>query len=151
MPDLKTTSTGQCRCGKVAFSVTSDPLLTMACHCAGCQQMTASAFSLSALYTSDAFSITSGDVVVGGLHGPTRHYFCDHCKSWLFTRPEGMDSFVNVRATMMNDAAGFVPFIETFTDERLPWAATPAVHSFAGFPAASDYPRLISEYATWAG
>ena len=49
-----TVHTGSCRCGKVGISVTGAPMLTMACHCSGCQRMTASAFSLSSLYHQDA-------------------------------------------------------------------------------------------------
>ena len=63
----------------------------MACHCTGCQRMTASAFSLSALYPSSGFEVTEGRPVIGGLHGPARHFFCPHCMSWLFTRPEGTE------------------------------------------------------------
>jgi hypothetical protein len=44
---------GRCRCGQVQFEVESAPLITMACHCTGCQRMTGSAFALSALYMSD--------------------------------------------------------------------------------------------------
>jgi hypothetical protein len=118
--------TGKCRCGQVQFEVVSIPLITMVCHCVGCQRMTGSAFALSALYMSDEFKVTSGEPVIGGLHGATRHYFCPHCMSWVFTRPEGMDEFVNVRATLMDDARSFTPFLETYTDEMLPWAKIPA-------------------------
>jgi len=37
-------------------------------------------------------------------------------------------------------------FIETFTTEKLPWATTPAVHSFKRFPAIEDYMKLVDEY-----
>ena len=40
------------------------PLITMACHCTGCQRMTASAFSLSALYPSGGFEVTEGERIV---------------------------------------------------------------------------------------
>ena len=143
--------TGGCRCGRVRFKVTAPPLLTMACHCTGCQRMTASAFSLSALFASDAFAVTEGEPVIGGLHGPTRHFFCPHCMSWMFTRPEGTEHVVNVRATLLDDTTGFEPFMETFTAEKLPWAATPAVRSFAGFPAIEDYGELMVAYAEQAG
>jgi len=109
--------------------------------------MTASAFSLSAAIPSDGFAVTRGEPVIGGLHGPSRHYFCPYCMSWLFTRPEGMDWFVNTRATMFDDPSWFRPFIETWTRERLPWATTPAVHSFEALPAFEDYERLTREYA----
>lgn len=137
---------GGCRCGQVRFRVTGRPVVTMACHCTGCQRMTASAFSLSALYTSDRFEVVQGEPVIGGLHGPTRHFFCPHCMSWLFTRPEGLDDFVNVRATMLDDARDFTPFIETYTSEALPWAKTPAVHSFDKLPPMERYPELVAEF-----
>lgn len=147
MTDSNPLTTGKCRCGQVQFEVNSKPLMTMVCHCTGCQQMTASAFSLSALHPSNGFKITLGDPIIGGLHGATRHYFCPYCMSWLFTRPEGMDDLVNVRATMMDDAQSFSPFIETYTDEKLTWATTPAVHSFNRFPLPEDYPALLAEFA----
>jgi hypothetical protein len=109
--------------------------------------MTASAFSLSTLYLSKGFTVTAGNPVIGGLHGPTRHYFCGHCLSWLFTRPEGMEELVNVRASLMEDAQSFRPFIETYTDEKLPWAMTPAVHSFSQFPPLEQLPTLLAEFA----
>jgi len=109
--------------------------------------MTASAFSLSALYPSDCFEITQGEPAIGGLHGPTRHFFCAHCMSWMFTRPEGADQFVNVRATMLDEAGSYAPFIETYTSEKLTWATTPAVHSFEQFPPMELYPKLLAEYA----
>ncbi len=138
---------GHCRCGQVEFEVSATPLITMACHCTGCQQMTSSAFSLSSLFPSTAFSIISGAPVIGGLHGRTRHYFCAHCMSWLFTRPEGMDDFVNVRSMMLEDSQTYKPFIETYTDEKLAWATTGAEHSFCKFPPQETFPELLQKYA----
>lgn len=109
--------------------------------------MTASAFSLSALYPSAAFRVVAGEPVIGGLRGATRHYFCPHCMSWLFTRPDGLDELVNVRTTLFDDARSFEPFIETYTCEKLPWADVTAAHSFERFPSAEDYPRLVAEFA----
>ena len=105
---------GNCRCGRIEFEVRSSPLITMACHCTGCQKMTSSAFSLSSLFPIQAFSVTLGEPVIGGLHGGARHYFCEYCMSWLFTRPEGMEDFVNVRSTMLENSVEFTPFIETY-------------------------------------
>lgn len=141
---------GGCRCGQVRLKVSAKPLVTMACHCTGCQRMSASAFSLSAAIPSEGFSVTQGEPAIGGLHGASRHYFCPHCMSWMFTRPEGLDWFVNVRPTMLDDLSWFVPFIETWTSEKLPWATTPALHSFAALPAFEDYEGLVRDYAAQA-
>ncbi|HRI50113.1 MAG TPA: GFA family protein [Pseudomonadota bacterium] len=141
---------GGCRCGQLRFKVSVAPLLTMACHCTGCQRMSASAFSLSAAIPTAGFAVLKGEPVIGGLHGAAHHYFCPHCMSWVFTRAEGFDHFVNIRPTMLDDASWFTPFIETWTQEKLPWATTPARHSFDGFPALEDYAALTEQYAKQA-
>jgi hypothetical protein len=109
--------------------------------------MAASAFSLTLAIPSAGFDVIAGNPVVGGLHGPTRHLFCPRCMSWVFTRPEGMDEFVNLRPSILDDHSWFVPFIEVWTQERLPWASTPAVHSFATQPRFEDYAKLMGEFA----
>jgi len=141
---------GGCRCGQVRFRIDAAPLVTMACHCKGCQRMTASAFSLSALVSAQAFTVTSGEPVIGGLHGATRHFFCPYCMSWMFTRPEGADWLVNVRAPLLDDAAWVSPFMETCTSEKLAWVSTPAVYSFEGFPPPEAYDGILKAYAAAA-
>jgi hypothetical protein len=138
---------GSCRCGEVRLRVSGAPTMTMACHCTGCQRMTGSAFSLSSLFPSDSFAVTSGEPTIGGLRGATRHFFCPHCMSWLFTEIDGLAGFVNVRATMLDDARSYRPYVETFTSEMLPWAKTGAVHSFEQFPPQERFPELLAEFA----
>jgi hypothetical protein len=109
--------------------------------------MSASAYSLSAMFPSSGFEVTVGEPVIGGMHGEHRHFFCAHCKSWVFTRPHGADQFVNVRPTMLDDVSWFEPFIETYTCEKLSWATTSARHAFEKFPPVSAYSELVAEYA----
>ncbi len=40
--------------------------------------------------------------------------------------------------------------LETCTDARLPWASTPAKHSYAGFPAMEEYQPLVEAFAAEA-
>ena len=137
---------GSCRCGRVKMRINARPLLTMACHCTGCQKMSSSAYSLSAAIPTAAFEVTEGEPVIGGLHGEARHYFCGYCMSWMFTRPQGVDFFVNVRPTMLDKSRWFMPLIETQTQEKLPWATTPARYSFTAFPPPERYRALMAEY-----
>lgn len=140
---------GGCRCGRLRFRVWGPPLLTSACHCTGCQKMSASAFSLTVAMPADAFEVIAGEPVIGGLHGPVaRHHHCDHCKSWVYTAVDGAP-FVNVRPTMLDAHHDFAPYMEMHTAEKLPWATTPAVRSYAGQPPFEDFPRLIEEHRGW--
>jgi len=137
---------GQCRCGEVRFRISASPVLTMACHCRGCQRMSASAFSLSVAIPAEGFEVTQGEAVIGGMRDPNlRHFFCPRCMSWMFTR--FLPQFVNVRATLLEDVAWFSPFMETWTKTRLPWVTTPAVRSFAEFPTAEEFTAMAAEFA----
>lgn len=138
---------GSCRCGQVRLKVKGRPMMTMACHCTGCQKMTSSAFSLSSLYPLEAFEVSGLEPVIGGLHGDLRHFFCPHCMSWMYTRFDGMGPFVNIRSALLDDFSDFRPFIESYTSEKLPWAETPARHSYPKFPPMEDFPGLMAEFA----
>lgn len=108
--------------------------------------MTASAFSLSVAVPAEGFEVTHGEPVLGGVQAETQHYHCPFCKSWLFTKAPEMDTFVNVRASTLDDHSWFAPFVETWTGEKLAWVQTPAVHSFPALPQLSDWPNLIADY-----
>lgn len=137
---------GGCRCGQVRFRISAAPMLTMACHCTGCQRMTGGPYSVSTLYPAEGFEVIAGEPTIGGLHGSPKHYHCPHCMSWMFTRPDDAPWLVNVRAVLLDDSSDFSPFMETFTDEKLPWVTTPAVRSFAQFPSMEDYPDLLAAF-----
>jgi hypothetical protein len=142
---------GGCRCDRIRFRISAPPLLALACHCTGCQRMTASAYSLSLMIPSDGFAVTAGEPMIGGLLGPHRHPFCGYCMSWVFTRIDGYDTIVNVRATLLDDPSWFVPYVETMTSEKLPWVTTPAAHGYEKWPTLEDYRRLSAEYVASSG
>ena len=142
---------GGCRCDRVRIRISAPPVMTMACHCRGCQRMTSSAYSLGIIVPEQGFSVTQGEPVIGGLHGAARHYFCSYCMSWIYTRPEGLDDLISVRPTMLDDASWFTPFIETWTKEKVSWASTPAVHSYKQTPPFEDFHRLLEEYSMSVG
>ncbi|WP_116133556.1 GFA family protein [Tropicimonas sp. IMCC34043] len=140
--------TGTCRCGATRIEVSEPPFMTAACHCTGCQKMSSSAFSLTAMVPAHSLRVVQGDPVKGGLRGPQLdHYFCPECLTWMFTRITGMEDFVNIRPTMFDVPSWCDPFIETMTAEKLPWATTPARHSFEHFPGMADFPALMEAFA----
>lgn len=141
---------GGCRCGALRFRLTELPVVTAVCHCHGCQRMTGGAYSTTATVPSGGFAVIAGEPVRGGTgEGPGAHQHCPECHSWVFTDIDGMD-FVNVRATMLDDAGWFAPFLESQTVEALPWALVAAPHSFERFPAPEQYPELMAAYAAAA-
>ncbi|WP_048649212.1 GFA family protein [Nitratireductor soli] len=139
---------GTCRCGRVEIEISAPPIMTAACHCRGCQRMSASAYSLTVMIPGQAFRVTKGEPVKGGIKGPQLdHYCCPSCMTWMFTRIAGVDDFVNVRPTMFDDMPWNRPFIETMTADKLSWVETPARHRYEGFPPVEEFPQLLEEFA----
>lgn len=135
-------------CGQVRLRVSAPPIMTMACHCRGCQKLSASAFSLSAMMPAEAVEVM-GETAIGALHGESRYEYCPRCLNWLLTRPAGIP-FVNVRPSLFDVEAWSRPFIECYISERLPWARTTARHSFPQFPGPEIYGSLMAEYGAQA-
>lgn len=146
---------GVCRCGATQFEVSGPPLMTAACHCRECRKMSSSAFSLTAMVDANAFRVVSGAPVRGGLRGPNlEHYCCPECMSWMFTRIVGVEfysGFVSIRPTMLEDTRWTLPFIETMTEEKLPWVHTAARHAFTQYPDPETFRGLLDEFpAAWS-
>ncbi|GAM97665.1 gfa-like protein [alpha proteobacterium U9-1i] len=129
------------------MGVSAPPMVAMACHCRACQRLTSGAYSLTLLIPESGFEVLSGEPVIGGLHREElQHFFCPHCKNWLFTRPQGMP-FVNFRPTMLEDCTWVQPYAESGAKDKLPGVVSGARHSYPEFPPPADYQMLMDGYA----
>jgi hypothetical protein len=125
------------------------PVISMACHCTGCQKLTSGAYSLTLMIPTAGFEV-DGETQIGALHRvESAHHYCPYCLSWLYTTSPNLAAmgFLNFRSSMLEDARWVVPFIESQTAEKLPGAATGAKYSFERWPAPEDYGRLMQDYA----
>lgn len=148
LPPITLPAAGGCLCGRLTFSVTAAPLCTVACHCTGCQHMSASAYSLTVMVPTSGFAVTAGTPVRGALHRPeTQHWHCGECLCWMYTTFEPDQGFVNVRATQFADRGWFVPFVETMAAEKLAWVDLPVRRSYPAWPPAEDFPTILKDYA----
>lgn len=138
---------GGCRCDRVRFRVDQAPLLTAACHCKGCQRMTAGAYSLTATVPVAGFHIEKGETVLGGLQQEAEHHFCEFCKSWLFTKPPGLEHALNLRASMLDDASWFRPFVQVCTDEAIPGCLLSTPRSYPNIPPMEEWAKASAEFA----
>ena len=121
--------------------------MTLACHCKGCQRLTSSAYSVSGVFPKEAFTLTSGEVVIGALHGEVQHYYCDHCKSWIYTVPSGEAPFWNVRLTLLDEPFEGKPHVEMYLEEALDWAVIGSAHQYRQFPPTEDFAALAASFA----
>ncbi|MEL7318614.1 MAG: GFA family protein [Pseudomonadota bacterium] len=143
----KAISKGRCLCGRVTFELSAPPVITLACHCRGCQRLSSSAYSVSGVFPKEAFTLIGGEVVIGALHGDVQHYYCDHCKTWVYTVPPGGAPMWNVRLTLLDEPPRGRPYVEMCTDEALEWALIGSQHQYPGFPPPADFGALAESFA----
>ena len=82
MTDWKLPWSASCMCGQVQMRITQAPLISMACHCRGCQKLTSGPYSLTLMLPKPGFEV-EGATEIGALHRPDmQHHFCSKCKNW---------------------------------------------------------------------
>lgn len=148
MSDWNLPWSAACLCGRVKMLISSPPLISMACHCTGCQKLTGGAYSLTLMVPPGGFEVVEGEVVLGALHrAESQHHYCAQCKGWLYTTAPVLQGATNFRPTMLEDASWVAPFVEMMTAEKLPGVVTGARRSYEGWLPPEDYAALLNAYA----
>ncbi len=116
---------GQCRCGRIRYSVSKPPRFIFACHCTDCQQLTSSAFALGMAVPEDAFSLQGEPQVYekkADSGGWSRQFSCPECTGWTHTKTEHAPGMVVVRPTTLQEHAWVRPIAQLFTRSAQRWA-----------------------------
>jgi len=147
MTDWKLPWSASCMCGQVQMRITQAPLISMACHCRGCQKLTSGPYSLTLMLPKPGFEV-EGATEIGALHRPDmQHHFCSKCKNWVYSDGARIPGLVNFRSTMLEDASWVVPYLESYVSEKLPGVLSGAVRSYPEFPPREDFDPLMQAYA----
>ena len=115
--------TGGCLCGKVRYTISSDPVLCAVCHCRDCQRFTGSAFVSAMRVPLDAIKV-EGELktveTIGGSGTAIRRHFCPNCGSSIFGEPY-RPGMINVMSGTLDDPSAFKPVTEIFCDYAYSW------------------------------
>jgi len=120
---------GGCNCGKIRYSIASNPLVTAQCHCRNCQRQSGSAFSVNLMVRAADVSTTGElttyedrDTLTGN---PVYRRFCGNCGSPIFSDLADGNGMTVVKLGTLDDPAQFAPGVSVWTSTRLPWVTLP--------------------------
>lgn len=119
-----TATTGGCLCGSLRFVAEGAPDRVGICHCRDCRRHHGAAFYAAAIYPAAQVTIS------GAFRAYQGRGFCPECGSSVFARSGGE---IELHLGAMDDAGGFVPDYEAWTDRRLHW--------LPAFPQMTQHPR----------
>ena len=115
---------GQCLCGKVKFTISSEPLRMAQCHCDDCRKSTGTGHVSNAFFKEDDVDIKgetqSYDLVTDSGSIITRH-FCPTCGSRLFGINSTSKNIIGISAGTLEDSSWFKPELIVYSKRKPDW------------------------------
>jgi hypothetical protein len=130
--------TGSCRCGKVTYSTSADPVFTGVCHCGHCQKSSGSAFGAVVAVPTPSLTITGTTkrfTDTGDSGSATHRDFCLECGSTLTQSADLMPGITMLTVGTLDDTGWVKPAMQIYCDSAQPWVTLGGgIQSFAKMP-----------------
>ena len=116
---------GGCACGALRYELTAPPLMIYNCHCANCQKITGSAFTVSATVPEAALKFTAGAparIEWKADSGNSRFgLFCGACGSRIANGQTPSIGMLSLRAGTFDDTTWVEPVGDIWTKSAQKW------------------------------
>jgi len=117
----RTSISGRCLCGSIAFKWNGAPNWTLHCHCESCRRATSSPITTWISVPRSAFAFTKGVPRYFRSSPRVRRGFCENCGSPLTYENERLEAEIHIYAASLLDPNNASPICHTFVDEQLSW------------------------------
>jgi hypothetical protein len=113
-----------CACGQLTASCSGEPAQVSLCHCLACQRRTGSTYGIAAFFPRKSVA------VLGDSKAYTRSsdsgyavtfYFCPHCGSTVYWKPDRKPEMVAVAVGASADPAFPAPSQAVYPEDRHGW------------------------------
>jgi hypothetical protein len=129
---------GSCRCGKVTYEATTEPIFTGVCHCRNCQKQCGSAFATDVAIRAPSLTVSGVTTRFASTCGAgisTQRDFCPVCGSTIKIQYDAMAGIVMLPAGSLDDSSFIYPAMQIFCDNAQPWVSLGGeMQRFAGVP-----------------
>jgi hypothetical protein len=126
---MATPYTGGCQCGDVRYEITSEPRMTVACHCADCQRQSGSAFGMTLVVPQGDFRLVQGEVKTWSSVSDTGRgklgAFCPRCGTRVYHKPEWRRGTVSVKPGTLDDTRWLEPDMHIWVKSKQLWVVIP--------------------------
>ena len=142
---------GGCACGALRYELSTPPLMIYNCHCANCQKITGSAFTVAATVPEAGLAFTKGEpkrVTWKADSGNERFgLFCGACGSRIANGQTPTNGLLSLRAGTFDDTSWVEPVGDIWTKSAQGWV------TFRGLTAEGqprDYGPFLEAYRAQA-
>ena len=132
-----TDQAGGCLCGKVRYTLKTEPVVSVTCHCKNCQRQAGTALSVIVGVPETGLEI-EGELKTyedtGDSGAPVYRQFCPECGSPVFTRLDRGDGLMFIKAGTLDDTSWVNPVFHCYTKSKLPWVELGSIPAFETVP-----------------
>jgi hypothetical protein len=138
---------GGCFCGALRYELNAPPLIIYNCHCANCQKITGSAFTVAATVVESALIFTKGEPRRMSWRADSGNerfgLFCGACGSRIANGQTPSNGLLSLRAGGFDDTSWIEPVGDIWTKSAQSWVALRGLTA-EGQP--TDYTPFIEAY-----
>jgi hypothetical protein len=113
-----------CVCGQLTASCSGDPAQVSLCHCLACQRRTGSTYGIAAFFLRENV-VVAGEARAYSRSSDSGHlvsfYFCPHCGSTVYWKPDRKPEMVAVAVGAFADPAFPPPSQAVYAEHRHQW------------------------------
>ena len=125
---MKYPITGSCQCGSITYELYKPPIVVAACHCKQCQQLSTSAFSITAMIDSDSIKISGkmneySRVAASGNISSAK--FCPTCTNHIYHYNPDNPQHLMLKPSTLSDTSIINPTIHVWVSEKQEWFKIP--------------------------
>jgi len=136
---MTTPFSGGCACGTVRYTVSSEPVAFMLCHCRDCQYASGGEPAAVVVVPRTAFQLTQGAVrryaKTSEAGNTVTRQFCPECGTPMFSELGGNPDLWVIKAGTLDDPSWLKPTALLWTRSAQPWAhRDPALPAFEKQP-----------------
>lgn len=140
---MKLPAHGNCQCGKVTYTLKSEPVLTYACYCYDCQKRTGSAFSLGMIVSAESVEV-NGELEafsrVSDEGSTNTRYSCKECGNIIYGVGEATSEVCKLQPGTLNNTVGIAPDVHIWAKRAPSWFSLTS-----GAPVFKEQPDDIAE------
>jgi len=112
---------GHCRCEGVVISVSSEPEVSVYCHCDDCRRSAGAPLIAAVGITKDTISWVVNDTLSYWKNGTCTRLFCKQCGSPVAQEHESAPDKTFFNTAFMDDPERFPPTFHSFEGQQLSW------------------------------
>ncbi|MEM9332883.1 MAG: GFA family protein [Pseudomonadota bacterium] len=112
---------GHCRCESVVISVTSEPEVSVYCHCDDCRRSTGAPIIAAVGMPGVSVTWEARDTLTRYVHGTCTRTFCNRCGTPIAQEHESAPHLIFFYTAFMDEPDKFPPTYHSFEGQQISW------------------------------